>query len=167
MPSITNLFHIALKTPNLEATSFFYRDILGMELAQRPALDFDGIWLKTATPHGEIIIHIYAGDAALEPDGTMAVGAGVIDHVALTAQGYEAFRQRFETWGLDWRENVLAEIGLWQLFVYDPSGVMLELSFAAASEDQATPEFTSDRQYRPREPFFDASSYPTFTSANA
>lgn len=159
MPAITNLFHIALKTHDLPATSVFYREVMGMDIAQRPDLDFDGIWLKTATPGGDIIIHVYAGDAAREVDGSHAMGAGVIDHIALSAHGYEGFRQRFETWGLDWRANVLPEIGLWQLFVYDPSGAMLELSFAASAEECETPHVSEERQYRPRAPFFDAQAY--------
>lgn len=166
MPLINNLFHIALKTPDLAATTTFYRDILGMEIAERPELDFDGIWLKTSTPHGDIIVHVYAGDAALEPDGSTAVGAGAIDHISVSAQGYEGFRQRFAQWGLDWRENVLPEIGLWQLFVYDPSGVMLELSFSAACEDNAAPEVPAERQYRPRVPFFDARAYANLGQPN-
>lgn len=159
MPLISNLFHIAIKSPDLAATTTFYCEILGLELAERPALDFDGVWLRTSTPHSDIIIHVYAGDAALEPDGRAAAGTGVIDHVSVSAQGYDGFRQRFMQWGLDWRENVLPEIGLWQLFVYDPSGVMLELTFSAACEDQDTPEVPSERQYRPREPFFAAEAY--------
>lgn len=156
---MSTLFHVAIKSPDIEATRAFYCDVLGMTLDERPPLDFPGYWIKAPLPGGMALFHIYGGEAAKEPDGNMASGAGVIDHVAVTCQGYAEMRARFERYGLDYREQILPTIGLWQLFVYDPSGVLLELTFSEEAEDTPTPEFPPERNYRPRENFFDPQSY--------
>ena len=82
-------------------------------------------------------IHLYAGDAAREPDGSVQTGSGAIDHVSVVCQGYGEFRARFETFGLPYRENVVPATPLWQLFVYDPNGVQLELTFHAGRRARA------------------------------
>jgi len=160
---MNDLFHVAIKTPNLEATRSFYCDVLGMTLENsRPAMSFPGYWIKSPLPGGIALFHIYGGDAALEPDGSMASGAGVIDHVSVTCQGYYDFIERFKKHGVAYRENVIASINLWQLFVYDPSGILLELTFSGIAENAATPSFPPERQYKPRENFFEAANYKKF-----
>ena len=159
---MNDLFHIAIKTPNLEATRRFYCDVLGMVIdPSRPSatLGFPGYWIRSPLPGGIALFHVYAGDAALEDDGTMSSGAGVIDHVSVTAQGYFEMRAKLEEAGLAYRENVLPTIRLWQLFVYDPSGVLLEITFSADAERAEAPVFPDERRYRPRERFFDAARY--------
>ena len=159
---ISSLFHVAIKSRDVDVTRRFYVDVLGMTLDARPAVGFPGIWLRSPSPGAAAIFHIYAGEAALEPDGTFAPGPGVVDHVSLTAHGYGAFRERFRRYGLNWRENVVAEVGLWQLFVHDPSCVLLELTFAAAAEDMEEPHIPPALQYKPRERFFRVVDYAQF-----
>ncbi len=154
MRLVTKLFHIAIKTPDLDASKRFYSDVMGLEPAPRPDVGFEGAWFRTGTASGDIIIHLYAGDTAREPDGSMAVGSGVIDHISIEAHGFTSFRALFEQHGLAWRENILEEIDLWQLFVYDPSGIMIELTFRGSAEDCDTPTVPPERKYCPRENFF-------------
>lgn len=158
------LFHVAIKTSDLDATRRFYADVLGMTVdPNRPStLDFPGVWLKAPVPGGIALFHIYAGHAAKEPDGSIASGTGVIDHVSVSAYGYREIRERIRVHDLAWRENVLPTVGLWQLFVYDPSGVLLELTFSAAAEGGETPTFPEERRYRPTERFFDPAAYRRF-----
>ena len=164
---LTNsLFHVAIKTRDVEATRRFYVDVLEMTLDARAAVGFPGIWLRNTVPGGYALFHIYAGDAALEPDGSFVTGTGVIDHVSLTAFGYDEFRERFRRYGLRWRENVLPDVGLWQLFVYDPSGVMLELTFSADAEQIEQPQIAAEFRYKPREKFFRAEDYAQFADAS-
>ena len=42
---------------------------------------------------------------------------------------------------------------LWQIFVHDPSGVMMELTFDGKAENRPTPEIPADRVYMPGQPF--------------
>ena len=148
---ITSLFHVAIKTPDLDATVKFYTEVLGMELAPRPDFGFPGAWL--AQPNGPPIIHIYAGSAAVGADGKVASGTGVVDHVSLTVTGWDDCLGRIQKGGYDWRASLVPGMTLWQIFVHDPSGVMLELTFNGAVEQRPTPEIPADRQYVANKPF--------------
>jgi hypothetical protein len=46
---------------------------------------------------------------------------------SITATGFQGFIAKFKKHGLDWREFNVPKAKLWQLFVYDPSGVQLEI----------------------------------------
>jgi catechol 2,3-dioxygenase-like lactoylglutathione lyase family enzyme len=157
-----SLFHVAIKTRDLEVSRRFYVDVLGMTLDARPDIGFPGIWLRSPMPAGTAIFHLYAGDAAREADGSYASGTGVIDHVSITATGFQAHRERLDAHNLRWRANSVRGIGLWQLFVYDPSGVMLELTFSAAAEGTKEPHISRDSQYKATENFFRAEDYRQF-----
>ena len=49
---------------------------------------------------------------------------------------------------------------LWQLFVYDPSGVQLELTFEGAIEGDEGPDLSPGRVYVPGASFFKPATYP-------
>ena len=159
---IDALAHIAIKARDVEATQRFYIEVLDFTLDRRPEIGFPGIWLKTKQAQSAALFHIYAGDAALEPDGSFASGSGVIDHIAIAAHGYPQFLERFRRFGLQWRENIVPGATLWQLFVYDPSAVLLELTFLAAAETVKEIKVMPELRYSPRENFFRAKDYAQF-----
>ena len=159
---VNQLFHIAIKTANVEATRRFYVDVLGMTLSKRPDFDFPGYWIQAAVPGGIAIFHIYGGYASLEPDGSFANGTGVIDHVSITVSGFEDTRRRLREFGLPYRENKVPGAGLLQLFVYDPSQVLLELTYLTEAERVPDWQIPSALQYRPAEKFFDPAIYRQF-----
>lgn len=152
---VTGLFHVAVKTSNLGATRKFYCDIIGLTDMDRPDFGYPGAWLAVPMPGGLGILHVYAGGPALGEDGSAPSGTGAIDHVSLTAVGYRDFVKRFRSAGLPWREFIVPGTNLWQLFVYDPSGVQLELTFEAAVEGGAPPEIPPERLYCAGQSFFD------------
>lgn len=129
---VSDIQHVAIRTNDLDATNRFYTEILGMTLAPRPDFNFPGSWLQM----GETLIHVMAGSAGLDENGGFTPGSNVVDHLALGAKGFDGFRDRFKEHGLDWRENGIADFGLWQLFVKDPSGITIELNFNAADEPE-------------------------------
>lgn len=158
------LFHTAIRTADLDATVRFYTEVLGMIVADRPPIGFPGAWLKPAQAGADAIIHVYAGDAAREADGSVQTGTGAIDHVSVVCQGYSEFRARFERFGLPYRENLVPATPLWQLFVYDPNGIQLELTFHAAAEPQAEPKISAERLYKARERWFNPAPYRQFAA---
>jgi catechol 2,3-dioxygenase-like lactoylglutathione lyase family enzyme len=127
---LTDLQHVAIRTADLAATDRFYIDILGMRRADRPPFGFPGSWLAM----GSTMIHVMAGDAAKDDTGQVPTGAAAVDHLALGARGFDAYKAKFIAEGLDWRENDIPSAGLWQLFVKDPSGIVIELNFDTAGE---------------------------------
>jgi catechol 2,3-dioxygenase-like lactoylglutathione lyase family enzyme len=159
---ITGLFHVLVKTNDLEQTLIFYKDILGLREAPRPPLANPGAWLACSSPIGEQIIHVWAGGPGMGPTGVSPYGTGTIDHVSFTAIGHAAYRERFRKYGLPWREVIIPETTLWQLFVYDPSGVQVELTFDAANEGYPHPPIAPEHAYQAGEVFFDRETYPRF-----
>lgn len=158
------LFHLAIKTANLEATRAFWTGVIGLREIARPDFGYPGAWLACGQPGGQAIIHVYAGGPALGAAGQVPSGTGAIDHVSLACSGYHAYVARFRAAQLDWREFLVPGTTLWQLFVYDPSGVQLELTFEGAVEPGAPPDMSAPRVYRAGQSFFDPLSYPTLSS---
>ena len=158
-----NLFHIAIKTADLEATVRFYTEVLGMIVADRPPIGFPGAWLKPAQAGADAVFHLYAGDAAKEADGSVQVGTAAIDHVSVVCQGYSRFKAQIEKYGLAYRENIVPSTPLWQLFVFDPNAVLLELTFHSAAENEPPPAIAAERLYSARERWFQPESYRQFS----
>ena len=159
---ITGLLHVAIKTDDLDATNAFYTRVIGLRHAQRPDFGYPGAWLAVPTPVGEAVVHIYAGGPALGRDGAMTKHTGAIDHISLTAVGFDDFRERFRRVGIPWREFVIPGTTYWQLFAYDPSGVQLELTFDSAAEGIPVPVIPDERRYRAGASFFDPQHYRNF-----
>ena len=151
---MTGLFHVAIKTNDLAATVRFYREVIGLKEAKRPDFGYPGAWLACPVPGGDAIIHIYAGGPALGESGRAPVGTGAIDHVSVSAIGYHRLIERFRAHGLDWREFKVPGTSLWQLFVYDPSGVQLELTFDGDAEEGPEPDMSPGRRYEAGKSFF-------------
>lgn len=141
------LFHLAIKTADLDATRAFWVGVIGLREVARPDFGFPGAWLACPQPGGQAIIHVYAGGPALGSSGSVAPGTAAIDHVSLACSGYHAYRGRFLQAGLDWREFLVPGTSLWQLFVYDPSGVQLELTFEGTAEPGPPPDMSPGRGY--------------------
>ncbi|HST45792.1 MAG TPA: VOC family protein [Luteimonas sp.] len=171
LPSSTalthGLFHLAIKTADLAATRAFWSGVIGLREIARPDFGYPGAWLACAQPGGQAIVHVYAGGPALGATGLAPRGSGAIDHVSLACSGYHAYVARFRAAGLDWREFLVPGTTLWQLFVYDPSGVQLELTFEGAVEAGASPDLSPARRYRAGADFFDPASYPVLAAAGS
>lgn len=133
MPVI-DIHHVALNSADIEATAAFYNDVLGTRTVDRPDFDFPGLWLQA----GQTMIHIIGGYLAENADGVIEKGGAAVNHVAFRATGFDDIRARLKARGLAWKENLIPEIGMWQIFVSDPNGVMVELNFMAADEPEGT-----------------------------
>ncbi|MDX1580915.1 MAG: VOC family protein [Alphaproteobacteria bacterium] len=118
--TIQQLDHVNINTSDLEACKRFYADILGFEDGERPDFGFPGAWMYCGD---QAVIHIMAmPDAPTGPTGP-------IDHVAFRCTGFEAMKDRLEGAGLSYKENVVPDFGIKQLFVHDPDGIKVELNF--------------------------------------
>lgn len=140
--SISGLDHFTINTSNLVATTRFYRDVIGMELSPRPDFGFPGAWM-CAEAGGPPIIHIMAfeGWQAKSEDGRDR-----IDHLALHARDFERTLAQINSFDLPWVGNVIEGFGLWQLMLYDPSGVLIELNFKALDEAGEAPVIPENRK---------------------
>jgi catechol 2,3-dioxygenase-like lactoylglutathione lyase family enzyme len=159
-PLVAGLFHVAINTNDLAETVAFYTRVIGLREVFRPDFGYPGSWLGVPLPGGPAIIHVYAGGPALAPTGKAPDGTAAIDHVSLACRGFRAFVERFRKFGLEWREFLVPGTTLWQLFVFDPSGMQLELTFEGAAEDGPSPDMSPGRGYIAGESFFDRATYP-------
>jgi hypothetical protein len=94
------------------------------------------------------------------PSGKAETGTAAIDHVSLSCSGYRSYVARFKAADLDWREFIVPGTSLWQLFVYDPSGVQLELTFECGGEGEEKPDMSEGRKYVAGASFYDKAKYP-------
>ena len=125
--------HFLVLSDDIDATRDFYCDVLGLCQGFRPELGFAGYWLyvgETASIHiGDWASYAVWTKEVGIPISTRAASTGAVDHIAFNASGFDEMRARLKSHGIEPSENVLDEIGLRQLFFYDPNGVPIELNF--------------------------------------
>jgi len=132
MPAI-QLEHYLVVSDRLEETMEFYRDVIGMQVGFRPALGFAGYWLYL----GDVAcLHLADRESYREykarvgtPVPKQMADTGAIDHIAFQATDFPGMTARLEALGLKYRENLVEDIRLKQIFVQDPNAVTLELNF--------------------------------------
>jgi catechol 2,3-dioxygenase-like lactoylglutathione lyase family enzyme len=126
--SVGVLDHFNIRTRKLDDTVRFYEDVLGLEKGARPNFAFPGAWMYS---EGKPVVHlvdISRTDEPQKPD------SGVVHHVAFVSRGFAGMKRRQVPGG-----------DLWQIFVNDPNGVMIELNYEAAIEGrEAAPTERAD-----------------------
>jgi catechol 2,3-dioxygenase-like lactoylglutathione lyase family enzyme len=134
--SLTQLAHYSVRTADLGASRRFYVEVLGLREGARPRFEFPGAWLYLGddeAAHG--VVHLIgegAGSVAYLGARAIAAGTGAFDHIAFLATGWAEQRARFETHGVAHVARRVPGLGLFQVFVTDPSGVTVELNYLAA-----------------------------------
>ena len=130
--SVGVLDHFNIRTRKLADTVRFYEDILGLEKGARPNFAFPGAWMYS---EGKPVVHlvdISPTAEAQKPD------SGCVHHVAFVSRGFDAMRQRLQSKGTPFEARQVPGGDLWQIFVNDPNGVMIELNYEAAKEVSAS-----------------------------
>ena len=126
--SVGVLDHFNIRTRKLADTVRFYEEILGLENGDRPNFAFPGAWMYS---EGKPVVHLVDISPTAEqqkPD------SGVVHHVAFVSQGFDGMRQRLKSKGMPYDARQVPGGDLWQIFVNDPNGVMIELNYEAAKE---------------------------------
>ncbi len=129
---LVDLHHVAIRTSDVAASERFYTQVLGMHKVERPEFDFPGAWLQM----GQTMFHLMGGYAALDEHGQPCSGGAAVDHLALNARDFDAMKAQVVAAGLVPAENAISAFGIWQLFVRDPDGVLIELNFRVADEPE-------------------------------
>ena len=136
--TIDSIDHVNIRCENLDASRRFYVEVLGLRDGERPPMASPGAWLYGAS---QPIIHLVDRKAEGSegppqrnlPDGDIDLRVtGSFDHVALVASGLEAMRQHLDALEIPFKEAVVPRSGAHQLFLRDPDGVKIELSYPAS-----------------------------------
>ena len=126
--SVGVLDHFNIRTRKLAETVSFYEDILGLEKGARPNFAFPGAWMYS---EGKPVVHlvdISRTEEAQKPD------SGCVHHVAFVSRGFDGMKHRLESKSMRFEARQVPGGDLWQIFVNDPNGVMIELNYEAAKE---------------------------------
>ena len=141
--------HYSIRTLDLDATRKFYTEVLGFTVGPRPPFDFPGLWLYNGKhdSYDNAVVHIigidpndpqglkdYLGDRDLD---SLKSGTGTFDHIAFSATGLGTMLQELQRKKVSHRERRVPDLGLHQVFLDDPSGVVIELNYPAHEKTAA------------------------------
>ena len=136
------LNHYSIRTRDLAACEQFYTEVLGLRVGPRPEFPFPGLWLYEGDTAvwANAVVHI----SGIDPNDAQGLkgylggrdeaslhGTGAIDHVAFFTSGLAAMRERLRRLGVAVRERTVPGLGLHQVFLDDPNGVVIELNYPA------------------------------------
>jgi catechol 2,3-dioxygenase-like lactoylglutathione lyase family enzyme len=135
MPTVKALDHINIQTDALAQTARFFADVL--ELSPREPFAGAGtdrlIWMFDAQDRP--LVHLtlpgptFADDAERPARADAGRDTGAFHHAAFECEGHAAMLDRLERLGIASRCRDIEAIGLRQIFVHEPNGVLLELNF--------------------------------------
>ena len=126
--SVGVLDHFNIRTRKLTETVRFYESVLGLEKGPRPNFAFPGAWMYS---EGKAVVHLVDISATNEPQKP---DSGVVHHVAFASTGFDGMADRLKSRGVPFEARQVPGGELWQIFVNDPNGVMIELNYEAAKE---------------------------------
>jgi catechol 2,3-dioxygenase-like lactoylglutathione lyase family enzyme len=125
MPA-TKLDHINIRTTQPEATRDFFVDVVGLRDGERPPFNFGGYWLYAGE---QAVIHLTdARDTGAHGLAEGRAGAA-IDHVSFRMTGYAALRSLLKERKIPSETRIVPRNGDVQVFIDDPNGVTVELTF--------------------------------------
>jgi hypothetical protein len=81
-------------------------------------------------PNDPVGLQDYLGDR----DPSTLKGTGAVDHVAFSATGLAGMLRRLKEKGVAARQRTVPNVGLHQVFLDDPNGVVIELNYPAAEQ---------------------------------
>lgn len=119
-------FNITVRPHELPVLRDFYMQTFGLTEGPRPNVPFPGHWLYLGD---KPVVHLASGMPGAQdyPDGR--VETGKLNHISFRCRNLEATRKRLTDLGVEFREAPLADFPIHQVFVRDPVGVLIELTF--------------------------------------
>ena len=126
--SVGMLDHFNIRTRQLGDTVHFYEELLGLKNGDRPNFDFPGAWLYS---EGRPVVHLV--DISPTPE-QQKPDSGVVHHIAFASHDFKGMKQRLKSKGMAFETREVPGGDVWQIFVRDPNGVMIELNYEVAKE---------------------------------
>ena len=118
--NIKQLNHVAIRVADVDRSSRFYSDMLGLEPIARPAFTFPGAWFQLGVDQELHIIGERDEDQAIisQPRG---------NHMALRVDSIRDVETELKQKGLEFFGPRQRPDGAWQIFLADPDGHHVEL----------------------------------------
>jgi catechol 2,3-dioxygenase-like lactoylglutathione lyase family enzyme len=123
MPA-TALHHYTIRcTPQeLPALVDFYTRVMRLQAGPRPDIPAPGAWLYA---DGQPIVHLYANLALPQEART----TGPLDHISFRSRGLREMREHLEREGVASTEAPIPGWNIHQVFIQDPHGLKIEMTF--------------------------------------
>jgi catechol 2,3-dioxygenase-like lactoylglutathione lyase family enzyme len=142
---LDHLEHFLIQTADIEATRDWYVKVLGLREGYRPDFKFPVIWLYIGDKD---VIHITEGGKEVSDNRRQYLGqqsealhgSGVIDHFAFRCTGLKNMMEHLRSHNVAFRQRMVSDKGLFQLFLIDPNGVKIELNFSNSEAQGIQPE---------------------------
>lgn len=136
-----DLHHVTIQTQDVARSVRFYRDILGLESSGTPTIgsSFQDLGLDETTlaviGKGNRGLHLFG----LIPDFGRRTGQqinpSVGGHIAITVADIREIKRRLDGAGIFYSSpGEYAMPGVYQIYVYDPSGRLIEINQDSSSE---------------------------------
>ena len=143
---LKHIEHFLVTADDLDATRDWYARVLGMTPGPHPDFGFPVHWMYV---NGVDIVHIgpsakQAGDIQRKYLGRTSQdsgsGTGALDHIAFRASGLRAMLEHLKRERVPFSQRRANGQALFQLFLYDPNGIKIELNYEAAEAEGIAPE---------------------------
>jgi catechol 2,3-dioxygenase-like lactoylglutathione lyase family enzyme len=128
---VNALDHVNIITDDMKGTIGFLVDLFDLDVrdAPPPLPPEHYQWLYDANDRAIFHINSKLAPQAYVRDTQAGPTTGAIHHVALNCSGHDAFRERLEKHGVDYKLNDIPSVNLKQIFFTEPNGVLIELNF--------------------------------------
>jgi catechol 2,3-dioxygenase-like lactoylglutathione lyase family enzyme len=134
---LTHLEHVLIQTADIQATCDWYERVLGMKRGYTPDFKFPVQWMYLGDRD---VLHVTEGGANVSEnrkryvgqESQATTGSGVIDHVAFRCEQLKDMLDHLARQRIEFKQRMVSDQGLYQLFLIDPNGVKVELNFANA-----------------------------------
>lgn len=118
-----NHYNIRAQRALLEELRDFYRDVVGLEVGDRPPFRSFGYWLYAG---GQPVLHLSeAGPNEVRPSPP----SGTFDHAAFSCTGRAEYERVLAARKIEYRISVVPQTQQLQIFFKDPAGNGIELNF--------------------------------------
>jgi catechol 2,3-dioxygenase-like lactoylglutathione lyase family enzyme len=142
---LSHIEHFLVQTESIEKTRDWYVRVLGMRVGPNPDFKFPVCWLYLGERD---IVHITEGGAKagenrkkyVGQESTATHGTGVLDHIAFRASGLRDMLEHLRREKIDFKQRMVSDQGLYQLFLFDPNGIKIELNYANSEVQGLRPE---------------------------
>jgi catechol 2,3-dioxygenase-like lactoylglutathione lyase family enzyme len=149
---ISHLEHFLIQVADLEKTCDWYEQVIGLRRGPTPDFKFPVQWLYVGDKD---VLHVTEGGKNVSENRKRYLGqqsealsgTGVIDHVAFRATGLKETIERLRRLGIQFNERMVNDQGLYQLFMFDPNQIKVELNFSneEASHDGIVPPLVASQ----------------------
>ncbi len=145
--AIRHIQHFLVAADDMAVTRDWYADVLGLKEGPHPEFGIPVHWMYDAG--GNDVIHI--GPSAADANEIQkqylgrtsqnaGAGTGAVDHIAFRADGLRQMLTHLKSRNVAFTQRRANNQALFQLFLYDPNGIKIELNFDAHEAEGIEPE---------------------------